>query len=339
MEEPCIHKNQYSRYLIESEQDALWGLTVSTVGKQRIEPGEPYPPGEHPMRYLFSARRGRVLGEYQLLYLTQGKGTFASVQVNDGSQWAATFDPTTGGVLISAVPEPAFIGLLFGSNTLLKTRLRDLAGSPKGFRIRYAAEAGVIYLIFSSILTLIHISHVSVNDASLQDRIIFILPVLLLTPLQTVSEEIFFRALPARIVYRDKLPETALKALPYAVICGFLFLLPHLWNPEIQNSQQMLLPMLYYFLWGAMAAFLSVATGGFEASIAMHTANNLYIALVANYPGSAMPTEALLIDSAADSAGSAAIAAVVVFIIIYSYSLWRGYVLEGFRWQGRKERS
>ena len=232
-----------------------------------------------------------------------------------------------------------FIGLLFGSNALLKTRLRDLAGSPKGFRIRYAAEAGVIYMIFSSILTLVHISHVSVNDASLQDRIIFILPVLLLTPLQTVSEEIFFRALPARIVYRDKLPETALKALPYAVICGFLFLLPHLWNPEIQNSQQMLLPMLYYFLWGAMAAFLSVATGGFEASIAMHTANNLYIALVANYQGSAMPTEALLIDSAADSAGSAAIAAVVVFIIIYSYSLWRGYVLEGFRWQGRKERS
>ena len=78
MEEPRINKNQYSRYLIESEQDALWGLTVSTVGKQRIEPGEPYPPGEHPMRYLFSARRGRVLGEYQLLYLTQGKGTFAS---------------------------------------------------------------------------------------------------------------------------------------------------------------------------------------------------------------------------------------------------------------------
>ena len=57
------------------------------------------------------------------------KGTFVSVQVNDGSQWAATFNPTTGGVLISAVlisavPEPAFIGLLFGAFGLLHATRR-----------------------------------------------------------------------------------------------------------------------------------------------------------------------------------------------------------------------
>ena len=52
------------------------------------------------------------------------KGTFASVQVNDGSRWTATFDPTTGGVLISAVPEPAFIGLLFGAFGLLHATRR-----------------------------------------------------------------------------------------------------------------------------------------------------------------------------------------------------------------------
>ena len=52
------------------------------------------------------------------------KGTFASVQVNDGSLWTATFDPATGGVLISAVPEPAFIGLLFGAFGLLHATRR-----------------------------------------------------------------------------------------------------------------------------------------------------------------------------------------------------------------------
>ena len=52
------------------------------------------------------------------------RGTFASVQVNDGSRWTATFDPTTGGVLISAVPEPAFIGLLFGAFGLLHATRR-----------------------------------------------------------------------------------------------------------------------------------------------------------------------------------------------------------------------
>ena len=52
------------------------------------------------------------------------RDSFASVQVNDGSRWTATFNPATGGVLISAVPEPAFIGLLFGAFGLLHATRR-----------------------------------------------------------------------------------------------------------------------------------------------------------------------------------------------------------------------
>ena len=60
------------------------------------------------------------------------KGKFASIQVNDGSRWTATFNPTTGGVLISAVPEPAFIGLLFGAFGLLHaTRRRPRSRRPQ----------------------------------------------------------------------------------------------------------------------------------------------------------------------------------------------------------------
>mgnify|MGYP000983713071 CR=1 FL=1 len=66
------------KYLIANEQDALWGLTVNSVGYQSIESNTPYPPSNHPVRYLFSAERGRVLDEYQLLYITQGKGEFSS---------------------------------------------------------------------------------------------------------------------------------------------------------------------------------------------------------------------------------------------------------------------
>lgn len=66
------------KYLIANEQDALWGLTVNSVGYQSIEANTPYPPRNHPVRYLFSAERGRVLDEYQLLYITQGKGVFSS---------------------------------------------------------------------------------------------------------------------------------------------------------------------------------------------------------------------------------------------------------------------
>jgi AraC-like DNA-binding protein len=66
------------QYLFATEQDLRWGVTVNTVGLQRIAPRQSYPPSSHPTRYLFSTGRGRILDEYQLLYITSGRGTFKS---------------------------------------------------------------------------------------------------------------------------------------------------------------------------------------------------------------------------------------------------------------------
>lgn len=66
------------KYLIVNEYDLLWGLTTNTVGYQHIPPRSTYPLPNHPTRYLFSTEKGRVLDEYQLLYITRGKGEFIS---------------------------------------------------------------------------------------------------------------------------------------------------------------------------------------------------------------------------------------------------------------------
>lgn len=66
------------RYLLANELDALWGLTVNTVGYQIVQEGENYPPNNHPTRYLFSAQKGRILEEYQLVYIVEGRGNFVS---------------------------------------------------------------------------------------------------------------------------------------------------------------------------------------------------------------------------------------------------------------------
>lgn len=66
------------KYLIASDQDMLWGLTINSVGFHNIKRNSPYPPRSHPTRYLFSSERGRILDEYQLIYTVRGKGTFES---------------------------------------------------------------------------------------------------------------------------------------------------------------------------------------------------------------------------------------------------------------------
>lgn len=73
-----MEKAIHIKYLIASEHDALWGLTINSVGYQHVEKDSPYPLGIHPTRYLFSTQRGRILDEYQLLYIVQGKGSFLS---------------------------------------------------------------------------------------------------------------------------------------------------------------------------------------------------------------------------------------------------------------------
>ncbi len=67
-----------AKYIIENAQDALWGLTITTVGYEKIEPGDTYPTNLHLDSHWFSPEKGRVLQEYQLLYTTEGQGTFES---------------------------------------------------------------------------------------------------------------------------------------------------------------------------------------------------------------------------------------------------------------------
>lgn len=66
------------RYLTINPFDQTWGLAINSVGHQSIAENEVYPPQGHPTRYLFNTQNGRILNEYQLLYITKGGGTFTS---------------------------------------------------------------------------------------------------------------------------------------------------------------------------------------------------------------------------------------------------------------------
>lgn len=66
------------KYLLVSEWDKQFGLWVNTVGFQPIPKGGKYPLTNHPSDYFFNTAKGRVLREYQLLYITKGEGFFES---------------------------------------------------------------------------------------------------------------------------------------------------------------------------------------------------------------------------------------------------------------------
>ena len=69
------------KYLIVSERDRKFGLTVNTVGFQPVAPHTLYPSTDHPKNYYFEPNKGRILNEYQFVYISKGKGVFSSESI------------------------------------------------------------------------------------------------------------------------------------------------------------------------------------------------------------------------------------------------------------------
>jgi len=68
----------YYKYLPLSIEDKNWGLYVLNAGCISTEPAANYPIIAHPSDYYFNYNTGRILDEYQILYITKGTGIFES---------------------------------------------------------------------------------------------------------------------------------------------------------------------------------------------------------------------------------------------------------------------
>lgn len=64
----------FFKYLTPSEEDKKWGFYLNVAGRAAIPAGSIYPSLEHPTGYYFTWKKGRILDEYQLIYITEGQG-------------------------------------------------------------------------------------------------------------------------------------------------------------------------------------------------------------------------------------------------------------------------
>src|ERR1700722_3941937 len=71
----------YYRYLPLSAEDERWGLSVLNAGCTRVKADEDYPYQQHPGHHYFTWSEGRVLDEYQVIYIIGGEGSFESASV------------------------------------------------------------------------------------------------------------------------------------------------------------------------------------------------------------------------------------------------------------------
>lgn len=121
----------------------------------------------------------------------------------------------------------------------------------------------------------------------------FALLALVLIPLQSSAEELLFRGYLMQWLARILHTKVAL-----VLLSGFFFALPHFVNPEMQSGFTLM--AAYYFLTGALLAWITLLDNKLELALGVHAANNLFAALAVNYEGSVLTTPAIYVAKAVD---------------------------------------
>jgi len=115
----------------------------------------------------------------------------------------------------------------------------------------------------------------------------FLVAVLLLTPLQAAAEELVFRG-----YLMQGLGLLTRRPLVVAVASSIIFTLPHLMNPEVAQYGIVIMAANYFAI-GMLLATVTLRDGRLELAIGLHAVNNVFLALLANYEGSALATESV----------------------------------------------
>jgi membrane protease YdiL (CAAX protease family) len=143
---------------------------------------------------------------------------------------------------------------------------------------------------------------------------VFAIFALILVPIQTSAEELFFRG------YLLQWMGLRLKNKWFlSLLNGVLFFLPHAANPEMATSSVLI--GLGYFAMGFFMTLITLEDNGMELALGMHAGNNLFSALFANYTISALPSPALFTVQILDPIYSlvSLVVGMIVFYIIFFY--------------------
>lgn len=146
----------------------------------------------------------------------------------------------------------------------------------------------------------------------------FFLVALILLPIQTSTEELFFRA-----YLLQGLGIRTRNIWLLSCVSGIVFMLPHLANPEAKTNY--VLMGLYYFCIGATTAFMTLKDGRLELALGLHAANNLFTGLFANTVVTVLPTPSMYTIMELDVvySVSAALIMSLIFVVIFTGPLRR----------------
>ena len=212
---------------------------------------------------------------------TGGGGFELTINIKTAVKTAA------GTMMIFVLINSSILGLAFGAiiaeKFIHKRSIQRMFSLGKfNYKALYfGLIAWTILLLFSSFVDVFVLHENYVFNWDINKWLIFLPVVLVLTPLQCISEEIFFRTYLMRLIY-TRTQNTIAVIFTITVIFALLHLPNILLVPEGNNLVSFFISLVSYLAISYLLTYLTYVSQGLELSIGIHIANNIICFIVIN---------------------------------------------------------
>lgn len=245
----------------------------------------------------------------------------------EGDADIASYSPLTT-LLISLLPFPLALLALWGGLRLFHRRgLMSLLHPGGSFGWSKVFFAGAVWFLLAAASDLVYwLINPSNYTWSFDPAAFFrfLIPLLVLIPIQTATEELIFRGYLTQWMGRFSQAIWLPLLLP-----SIFFMLMHIANPEVATYGALLTLPLYLSI-GLLLSWVTLKSGGLEMALGIHAANNLYASLIVTFPSSALPTPALFSIQSFDPVVALVqqLAVIAVSLVIF-YSAKKSWLVSG----------
>lgn len=224
-------------------------------------------------------------------------------------------------ILVSFIP--LFLATLFAYRVFLNRPIKGLFTALERYSWR---RTWIGFAAFSIISLAFGVGDIIINRDDYTWRwngaafFPFLLVTLTLLPIQTTSEELFFRGW-----LQQWLDNGKKKQWTISFVGGALFALPHMANPEVAGNE-LFFPIISYGSVGFMLAWVTYRDKTLEMAIGAHFANNFLSSLVASTEDSAIPSVSLFTTPEVAWAPAAIFSVVMIPIFVWLSGKWNAKV-------------
>ncbi|MGM0636524.1 MAG: CPBP family intramembrane glutamic endopeptidase [Bacteroidota bacterium] len=222
-----------------------------------------------------------------------------------------------------------FLGVWITTRFLHNQKFKDLITSREKFDWSRVLVGISIVGVFILVMTIIDYRinpDEYIFNFQLKPFLILAVIGILMVPLQTTFEELFFRGYLMQglgVIFKNR-------AVPL-LVTSIGFGLMHLGNPEVDKMGTII--MVSYIGTGFLLGIMALMDEGLELPIGYHIGNNLITALLVTADWTAFQTESVLISTAEPNATLEAVMPVLVIYPIYLFILAKIY-----KWKNWKEK-